>query len=415
MTTVFTLGPECSIAVNAARQLSVTWNNGHALNAVNGASVDYIPEFMRLAGVIQGGTFRYDMSRDMARMTVGQVSPMLALIIALIRKSVLSMDETVVNLVECHNVAAADAFGTIDEAMARILETHAPALQGIIKQSVSILGLNGLSMLSKGHNYIESDGMWSRLAAATKLDEHFEKLGVADWQGKVFHDALHPIDVDYKCSLVVAEDSPLIGHINGVVLKRLPGTPAGTALVSVARSAIIDIITLRPGCAAVLRPTLDVLNELYTRIMDEPLSWCVHFARAATARNLQTITRLEPNMAFIRGMAEELFARKSTILKSQAFRAVGSRYNALYAMGKSYAEDLEELQIDAAMVTGIMAPNITQARGILGGLHPVANANIAFPHGNMRYYANEEADMAPPARAAPAGGPAAADAGAGDD
>lgn len=373
----------CVFIRSADGKLVIEWHNGQSLNAVTGASIQYIPVHMRMTGTLDNGDFTYDASRDVARMIAGGVNGKLAMVVAAMRKAVLAMPSSVVNLTECWIATVDDDVATVDAADFARLRDNSAAFAGVVQQAITILAMNGLSMLNKGHNYITSDKAWTRLVQATGLDDHFEKLGLADWEGSVFHDALHPFDLAWKARLVIEKSTPLSGHVHGVAMVRMPGVPAGTAVVGVTMAAIDDIIALKPTASNQLAPFRETLRCLLTRIKAEPLNWCVHIGGRGTAANLANVKLVEGNCAFVFGVASFLFDRKSTILKAQSLKNVAARNPARVKLGATYAEGLPDEELTADNVDTLLVGSSNAVAAYVNGLDAIPEGDYVFPPGNV--------------------------------
>jgi len=170
-------------------------------------------------------------------------------------------------------------------------------------------------------------------------------LGITDYSGTIYHDALHPFDAEWKVQLAADVGSEIVGHVNGVLIKRMPGVPAGTTLVFVTMAAIEQIKVLRPATIKIFGTLESELQKLAGRIRQNPLDWCVVFQRAETASNLAEIAQIEALCAFIYGMCQALFDRKMSIMKSASFKNNANRHTAMAAVGKEWATEMSETAI----------------------------------------------------------------------
>lgn len=355
MTSTISFTSACSFTRDETGVISIVWNNGNALNAVTGAAIDYIQPHFHMACTFDNNVPTYEPAKDLRRLMTGGLSAKLAMLVVGMRRVALSMANIQFNLAELHTVVTEDQDGVIPEADWRTIINNLAAYNGIIDQALTIAGLNGLSLLNKGHHYKPEDTMWARLTEAVGFDELIGRLGVTAYEGILFHDALHPITVETKTSWVARADSPLLGHVNGVLFKRLPGVPAGTAIVHGAIAALEQIRVLKPNTAAVFEDLLLHLQMLQELIRENPLDWCAMFQRGATQANLARITKMEPACAFVFGVASQVFERRATILKSIALKSVSTRHAAMHSLGVRYGTVLAEQVITDEQILDAIA------------------------------------------------------------
>lgn len=335
----------CAFTRAADGGVTIEWNNGNAVNAVRGASIDYVQPVFHMAVTVTGNQMTYSPGQDLKRLMDGNVSPVMAMIIVGMRKVCLSFNGATINAAETHHVAPTDEAGTLTEENWNVLKTNFASYKFALDIAPTIMGMNGLSLLLKGHNYIENDNMWARLESATALEDTLAPLNLGDFAGTLFHDALHAIDAEWKVGLVAAVASPLLGHVNGVLLKRMPGIPAGTTLVFVTIAAMKEIALARTALEPQIAPIIAGLEALAARIRAAPLDWCTVFQRAVTAANLAEVAAIEPLAAFVYGMCTKIFEKKVSLLKSQAFKNNSSRHVGMSKLGADFGEAIAEPEI----------------------------------------------------------------------
>jgi len=346
-----------SITRSPEGRVEVKWNNGQILNFVNGGTTDYVAPHFRMIVVKVDDDLHYDMPLDVSRMVAGGVNAKMAVIVGLLRKTVCSLDDCRINMTETARVLPDAQVGVVEEADFEVLAAHPNAVQAIVKQAVTILALNGISLVTAGHHYRADDNVWTKLDSATNIAGHFQTLGIANWEGTIYHDALHPFDIYWKAALVAHLNGLIMPHINGVASKRIPATPAGCASVNVALAAADAMSIIRPDVAPVLEHVTTHFKAIEAKYRADPLSWCAHFKSTRTANNLQYVTMVETQVAFLFGMASFLLEPRSTIRRSAAFKSVASRHQGTVAQGKNFAESLEE----AAVITADQATELLTA------------------------------------------------------
>jgi hypothetical protein len=344
----------CSFAADANGLISITWDNGNAIRAVKGAAVDYVDPKFHFACQLNGATYTYNGAQDFARLTAGGVEAKLALIVVGIRKVAMSLPGCVLNNVECAIEPTTTAAGTISAQIMTTLVAQRRAFNAVIDLSLTILGLNGISLLTKGHHYVNTDSMWERLAAAVDLESMMTQLGVANYEGVIFHDALHPIDIAYKATLVTDAATPLIGKVNGVLMKRLPGMPAGTGTFFVTMAALEQVSVIRPQIQTLFQPALEAMRVVAKKIKSSPLEYCAVFQQAGTAVNLAEVSKYDPIGALVYGIASALMPKRASLLKSIAFKNNAQRNPGLMTVGREYGESMADAVFDDAAMTKVI-------------------------------------------------------------
>jgi len=266
----------------------------------------------------------------------------------------MSLSAARLNFAECRVPTEDESAIEMEDEHWSLLELNKLAFNALLDAGPTILGCSGLSMLAKGHNYDGNDGMWTRLNEALGLDRNCSALKIPDYAGVLYHDALHPFDVEWKTMLVTDLNSALVGHVNGVVLKRMPGTPAGTALVFVLSALVEELTVVNSKTVELFGPLHDSLAWIGARIRAKPLDWCTNFQRSMTADNLAIVTALEPIAAVAYGAAQVMLPAKASVLKSKALSNVGKRLAGHQAIGREVGDILGAMTIKADDVDGII-------------------------------------------------------------
>jgi hypothetical protein len=343
----------CTFSRDADGHIGIVWDNGHAVTAVRGAAVDYVDPKFHMAVTRAGNALTYAPLPDLKRLIDGGITPILAMVVVGMRKVCASFEGVTLNIAETTLVDDQAERGVLSEADWQRIAANVAAFRALLDLGPTVLGMNGLSLMLKGHNYIDTDSMWSRLEAALDVETLVAPLGIMDHSGTLYHDALHPFAAEWKVSLAADVQSPIVGHVNGVLLKRLPGVPAGTTIVFVTLAAIGEIKLIRPQTARAMRILEKALTRLRNEIRNAPLDWCAVFQRASTAENLSKVSALEPLCAFIYGACSALFDRKMSIMKSASFKNTSGRHTAMTSIGREWAEALETIPMDASAVAKI--------------------------------------------------------------
>jgi hypothetical protein len=350
---VFAAG--CEFIRDNDGNFSMAWVNGTAVDAVRGAAVDYIEPKFHMAVTTDGNVHTYAPAADLGRLLAADVPLALAMVVVGMRRICASFPGSQLNIAELAPVAEDVCEATLDEAAWRVLTEGSTAFHQLIDMGPTILGMNGLSLMQKGHNYLESDTMWNRLLAAADIETSWSKFGAADFAGIYFHDALHPFAAEWKVRLASDVNSPLVRHSNGVLVKRLPGVPAGTTLVFVTLAAIKELQFARPQVSDALATLVGPLEAMAGAIRSAPLDHCAAFPRSMTRENLEKVAKVEPLAAFVYGACTAVFDRKTTILKSMAFKSNAGKIPGMTAQGRGWADELEAPEFTADDVARLFA------------------------------------------------------------
>jgi len=353
--TKVTFANGCEFTRGTDGKITITWNNGNALSAVKGAAIDYINPAYHMACTVANNVHTYAPGKDLARLIAAGVNTKLALLVVGFRKVASSLDRPQLNIAELVTVTATDPDGEIPQADWDVLTKNNQAYNAILDIAATVLGLNGISLMLKGHNYLDSDSMWARLESATDLDTNAAALGISDYAGLLLHDALHPFTADWKVALASKVDSPLVGHVNGVLIKRMPGVPAGTTIVFVTKAAIDQLSLIRSDARTALKGVSDSLDNLIDKIRAEPLEWCAMFQRAKTAENLAHVAKIEGMAALVYGACTKLFDRKMSIMKSASFKNNAARHPGMVNVGADWASEMNEVTLDADTIAKMLA------------------------------------------------------------
>jgi hypothetical protein len=336
LNTLFTYTVGCSVNLLEGTTVSINWDNGAAIGATRGASMDYVPAhfFVHVTEDFR----HYGLAEDYAALVIANVDTRLAWVICMIREVVFSMSKVEVNISEC--VIANDPYGTIDidQKVITMMKEKGPALTSVIQQSLTILALNGASLVSRGHHYREDDRMWARFEAATSFEENMTTLGISNYSGAIFHDALHPFDYDWIATLASNPASELRTSVNGVALRRLGTLPAGTTVLGLIEPLINEVRIRSALLADVLEMTLPKVKEMIATVRRNPLKFCIHLPRHETATNLQAISTYEPIVAIMYGYLKALGVKGTTTLQAKSLQNIAQRNSAAYGLGAKCAQ-----------------------------------------------------------------------------
>jgi hypothetical protein len=341
-------------------KVKMVWQNGKAYESIKGASSSYVPPHM-FAHFVKDKDNKpghYNMASDYAAMKAANVAVGLAATICIIRASAFSMKDLVLNAAEIIlQDTAADETGA-DQALADFLVKNTAHLKNVMQQSVSILALNGISMVVNGHHYIAEQSMWSRFAAAANWDVTVTGLGLVNWEGPIYHDALHMVDIDYIARKVTDPASDLIGHVNGVVSKRIPAQPSGTLIVSVFLAMLDDVAASNEMVTKFFHAARAPAESLQKRIMAAPLDWCAQFPRKNTAAHLREVDQFAPLAVILFAYLNTVLERKPTSLRSKALKSAAAKNTPHVIMGQQLAERYPVQELNEERFTAMMAAMI---------------------------------------------------------
>jgi len=332
---IFRYTDGCEIVKLSDDTVTVIWNNGAAVEATRGASLDYIAKHMHLhCDMTQS---HYDIMADYKAMTDGKIHPKLAWVVCMMRQLVFSLKVVKVNIAETVFAEIRDGPITVHADVIKMMADNSVALTAIMQQAFTVLAMNGESLLGRGHHYRDDDKMWSRFINATQFDEHMTKLGIASWADAVFHDAFHPFDYDWLAGLVADKNSSIKSRINGVAARRLGTLPAGTTALGLVKPLLDDLRVRNTVLAEALSPIALIAEAAMTKIRKNPLNYCIHLARVDTAEKLAEVSRIEPAIAFMAGYLKALGVKGSTAMLAKSLTNIAQRANAAYLLGQAAA------------------------------------------------------------------------------
>lgn len=341
---------KCRFTLDEGNRCKLEWDNGTALSAVTGATTGYIPKYMNLTCTRTNNVTSYNFAAQYRALVAGGVEAKLAFIIAAMRKVASSMHAITYNLAEITVVEDRQEDAELHQDVATMLANQGAVVTQILRQTLSIIGMNGLNMVINGHHYTPSAKMYMRYLKAVPLMAAFDDLGIADWMGPVFHDCFHPIYVQYLASLVCKEDSWLVGHVHGVVSRRIPAFPAGTTSIGLMDALRKQLVAFVPEFQDLNESINSLVKRVTAMIREAPLDYCATFQQANTIKNLEMIRKFDPLVAFLSGSvrrASEILEMSS--LSTLTAKSLGNVQNSnpeAYISGVSYAEALVKKEVD---------------------------------------------------------------------
>jgi hypothetical protein len=334
------------------------WDNGAAIEATRGATVDYIEKhfWIHCTADLRG----YSIFGDYEAMVEGKVEPKLAWVVCMLREVIFSLGRVVVNTAESVIGTEAVTQGNVDKSVVKMLKEKATAVIGVVQQSFTIFTLNGCSLLGRGHHWNEDDRMWGRFIAATKWDELMTLLAIANYEAVIFHHTMHPFDYDWMATMVSDPKSVMRSRVNGVAARRLGTLPAGTTALGLFRPLLDEIAVRNQKVAEVIRPLEKTVNEFIRRVRARPLDYCVNLARAATATNLEQIGKVEPIIAVMYGYLIKLEVKKATAIQAKSLKNIAQRHGPAFALGQTLGEIVPATDKTPTEVLGELAALVGQ-------------------------------------------------------
>lgn len=339
--------------VGADSKITMKWDNGKAYSAIRGATVSYIPKhyhahFKRKEGGEPGD---YSPGADYVSLTVGGVNKNLAFAIVTIRAAGFSLPDIVFNAAEIVLDDAAVLDIATDAELANHILAHQAALNNLIQQSLSIMALNGVSMVTSGHHYTAEAEVWNRFISATAFDTSVSQLRLAAYEGPIFHDTFHMVDIEWLAGMVCADSSALTGHINGVAAKRIPAQPAGTTIIAVLEAMLDDLKIVNAKLYAVFEPITVTIRQIQAKIRANPLDWCSQFNRKGTAKNMAEVEQFTGVAAMVYSYLNTVLTKKPTSLRSKALKSAVNRMTQQALIGQQLAEKFPVAEINVEEFT----------------------------------------------------------------
>jgi hypothetical protein len=343
-------------------KLMLFWDNGKALKATKGASIDYIAPHLHIH--LDRTNSTYSPGDDFSSMTAKGVDNKLALLIVLMRKVVCSMNRVEINQSEAIYVDKINYEIPTNEGINKAITEMSASINTIVQQSVSVLALNGISLISRGHHYNEADQFWTRLENATGLSEQFDALKIGNWRGLIYHDALHVFGYDYVASLVAKKKTGLELMVNGVVLKRLGTMPAGTTTLTIISAMVAAVKMYNDELGNLFTGMMAAINSLIADIREKPLDYCVHFQRTGVAERLEKVAGYELIAVFLYAYLKQVEPKKSTLTSAKSIENKAKQHQDVFILGQQAATAYAKKDMNAAEIKATLARMIGEANVI---------------------------------------------------
>jgi hypothetical protein len=345
----------CRFTIDEQNKCTLEWDNGNALLAVTGATTGYIPKYMNLTCTRVNGVLSYNFAAQYRALVAGGVEAKLAFIIAAMRKVASGMRDIRYNLAEITIVDERQEEAELHQDVTAMLRDKGAVVTQVLRQTLSIIGMNGLNMVINGHHYTPSAKMYMRYLKAVPLMSAFDDLAIADWLGPVFHDSFHPIDIRYLANLVCSENSWLVSHVHGVVSRRIPAFPAGTTSIGLMDALRKQLVAFVPEFGDLNESVDNLAKKVTAMVRRSPLDFCATFQQVDTIKNLEMIRKFDPLVAFLAGSvrkASEILEMSN--LSTLTAKSLGNVQNSnpeAYIAGANYAEALVKKEVDVGKLT----------------------------------------------------------------
>jgi hypothetical protein len=356
--------PNCSLYRIEEGKYALTWDDGKAVQATRGGAKDYIPNHMKMH--FDAKTHAYAPNDDYAAMVAAKVDSMLAFLIVLMRQIAVSLPGTLVSETEALYVDVVIDSMALDNKVLTALEVHGKAIDSICQQTFTIMALNGISMISRGHHYSADDKFWDRFKTAVAFDDDMSRLKVTNYEGAILHDLLHPLDIDYLARMASDVQSPLRTKIHGVASKRLGTVPAGCTVVQLFIVMLERIQFKNKEFASAFTEVRVVAVERLEEIRIHPLDYCINMPRSVTENNLSRVVVFEPLVALCLGYLQNLenVDNRDTLISAKSLKNVRDRQAAAYELGRAAAETYKPEKLDKTFVNnavGLLLASVKKA------------------------------------------------------
>lgn len=347
---------KCGLVVDKDGNATLSWDNGYAFEATKGGAKDYIPNFMKVH--VDADNIHYGFWDDYAAMVAGGVADKLAFIMCAMRQVIFSMGIVKLSLGEMVVVNPVAKAGKVSDGVKEMLANQGEHVNNVIQQSYSILALNGISMVSRGHHYSVDDNFWNRLTVSGKMDVAFTSLKVSKWEDRLFHDLMHPFDIEWLTETVSDYSSELIKKVNGAVSTRWASLPAGCTSVALT-IALGDLIKFRNAALyAILAPAIRMAVDLKKVILERPLDWNINFQKDVTAKNMEKTKKFEPFVAFMAGYLKDLGETKLSAMQAKSLNNIRDRNAQYYVLGTQATATFRVEAISADQIRGTLGETI---------------------------------------------------------
>jgi hypothetical protein len=326
----------CKLTMADDGVTSCAWENGNALVATDGGSVGYIGKHMHIH--VKADNKHYSMWDDYDSMLGAGIDSRAAIIVVMSRSIVCSMEGIAFSVAETVELKDKAVTGKLTDEAKAMLDQAGAVVSTLLKQSITILALNGISMLSTGHHYDARDSMWKRFNAATKYATALEAIGITTDIGVFFHDMFHPVDIKWLGQKVSNDHSVFLGHIQGVALIRLGQLPAGCASVGILEAISDEVGALVPKAKGVAMAIKGMCGKIRVVIKKSPLEFCAHYQTANTAENLAKVAKIDVIVAFMLGVHVGAELKKSTATAAKSLDNLKKNHQIEYQKGVTFGE-----------------------------------------------------------------------------
>lgn len=336
--------PNCQFAITTENQVTITWNNGHALEAVTGGAATYVEKhfFIACTDSVEGPVFSF--AHQYERLVSGNVNPKLAFIVSAFRQVACSIDGIKLNHSEIAFYPEHRGAFEVAPEVTTMLRDHGLKVNSLLNQTMNILAATGINLMRDGHHYTASETLWAKLTEVCMIGDLCESLGLGDWESAIYHDTFHVYDMKTLATWVTQSLSPLTGKMASVVVIRTPVVPAGATSLNLILAMMEPIKVLSSSTYEEIQALEAPVRELLGEVTASPLDYCASFPSAKTSENLKRIAFYDDFLVFLYGFlvnATKVAKTKNlSVLNAKSLKSKANQHMTTFIMGQRLANEI---------------------------------------------------------------------------
>jgi hypothetical protein len=335
---------DCQFTITPENQVTIAWNDGHALEAVTGGAATYVEKHFFIACIDNGHGPVYSFPHQYKRLVSGNVSPKLAFIVSAFRQVACSINEIRLNHSEIAFYPEHQEVFEVAPEVTIMLRDHGLKVNSLLNQTMNILAATGINLMRDGHHYTATETLWAKLTEVCMIGDLCESLGLGDWESAIYHDTFHVYDMKTLATWVTQPVSPLTGKIASVVVIRTPVVPAGATSLNLILAMMEPIKVLSSSTYEAIRVLEEPIRELLDEVNASPLDYCASFPSVRTSENLKRIAFYDDFLVFLYGFlvnATKVAKTKNlSVLNAKSLKSKANQHMTTFIMGQRLANEI---------------------------------------------------------------------------
>jgi hypothetical protein len=335
---------DCQFTITPENQVTIAWNDGHALEAVTGGAATYVEKHFFIACTDNGHGPVYSFPHQYKRLVSGNVNPKLAFIVSAFRQVACSINEIRLNHSEIAFYPEHQEVFEVAPEVTIMLRDHGLKVNSLLNQTMNILAATGINLMRDGHHYTATETLWAKLTEVCMIGDLCESLGLGDWESAIYHDTFHVYDMKTLATWVTQPVSPLTGKIASVVVIRTPVVPAGATSLNLILAMMEPIKVLSSSTYEAIRVLEEPIRELLDEVNASPLDYCASFPSVRTSENLKRIAFYDDFLVFLYGFlvnATKVAKTKNlSVLNAKSLKSKANQHMTTFIMGQRLANEI---------------------------------------------------------------------------